>query len=117
MEVHVGRQQENARVAIDWETHLYRVRYEVRPEKISIVIKGAKDSDNERIRSRTDFPNFEIIADLKETNGGYVLFLDSDLEPLNSTWLTAMVEQLSNPKIGVVGVRIISSDDKVESAG
>ncbi len=117
IEEHLVPQQENARVAIDWETHLYRVRYQIRPEKISIVIKGAKNSDDERIRSRTDFPNFEIVADLREANGRYVLFLDSDLEPMNGTWLIAMMEQLSNPKVGVVGARIISSDDKVESAG
>src|SRR4029077_9309861 len=47
----------------------------------------------------------------------YVLFLDSDLEPLNENWLSVMAEQLSNPKIGVVGARIVSSDDTVESAG
>ncbi|PYI74865.1 MAG: hypothetical protein DMF04_11755, partial [Verrucomicrobia bacterium] len=117
IEEHLVPQQENARVAIDWETHLYRVRCQIRSEKVSIVINGAKDSDNERIRSRTDFPNFEIVADLREANGRYVLFLDSDLEPMNGTWLIAMMEQLSNPKVGVVGARIISSDDKVESAG
>jgi glycosyltransferase involved in cell wall biosynthesis len=117
IEEHLVAQQENARVAIDWETHLYHVRYQIRSEKISIVINGANDTDNERIRSRTDFPNFEIVADLKEANGRYVLFLDSDLEPMNATWLTAIVEQLSNPKVGVVGGRIISLDDKVESAG
>jgi hypothetical protein len=84
---------------------------------VSIVINGAKDRNDERIRSRTDFPSFEIVADLKEANGRYVLFLDSHLEPMNANWLTAMVEQLSNPKVGVVGGRIISSDNNVESAG
>ncbi|PYI76057.1 MAG: hypothetical protein DMF04_09010 [Verrucomicrobia bacterium] len=55
IEEHLARQQENARVAIDWETHLYRVRYQISREKVSIVINGAKDGDNERICSRTDF--------------------------------------------------------------
>jgi glycosyltransferase involved in cell wall biosynthesis len=55
------RQQENARVTIDWETHLFRVRREDSPEKISIIINGAA-GDSGRIRAKTDFPNFEIVA-------------------------------------------------------
>jgi GT2 family glycosyltransferase len=46
-----------------------------------------------------------------------VLFLDPDLEPLNENWLSVMGEQLSNPKIGAVGSRIVSSGDAIESAG
>lgn len=117
IEEHLARRQENARVTIDWETHLYRVRREIRPEKFSIIFNGARAGDADRIRAKTDFPNFEIVADLKEATGAYVLFLDSDLEPLDKNWLSAMAEQLSNPKIGAVGARIVSSDDTVESAG
>lgn len=117
IEEHLARRQENARVTIDWETHLYRVRREIRLEKVSIIINGARAGDADRIRAKTDFPNFEIVADLKEATGAYVLFLDSDLEPLDQNWLSAMAEQLSNPKIGAVGARIVSSDNTVESAG
>ncbi len=70
-----------------------------------------------RIRAKTNFPNLEIVADLKEATGEYVLFLDPDLEPLDENWLSAMAEQLSNPRIGAVGARIVSSDDTIESAG
>jgi len=117
IEEHLVRRQENARVTIDWETHLYRVRREIRSEKISIIIKGAAARAAERIRAKTNFPNFEIVANLKEATGKYVLFLDPDLEPLNENWLSAMGEQLSNPRIGAVGARIVSSDDAIESAG
>jgi GT2 family glycosyltransferase len=117
IEEHLVRRQENARVTIDWETHLYRVRREIRSEKISIIIKGAAARDPERIRAKTNFPNFEIVANLKEATGEYVLFLDPDLEPLDENWLSAMGEQLSNPRIGAVGARIVSSDDAIESAG
>jgi O-antigen biosynthesis protein len=117
IEEHLVRRQENARVTIDWETHLYRVRREIRSEKISIIIKGAAARDAERIRAKTNFPNFEIVANLKEATGEYVLFLDQDLEPLDENWLSAMGEQLSNPRIGAVGARIVSSDDAIESAG
>ena len=117
IEEHLVRRQENARVTIDWETHLYRVRREIRSEKISIIINGAAARDAERIRAKTNFPNFEIVANLKEATGEYLLFLDPDLEPLDENWLSAMGEQLSNPRIGAVGARIVSSDDAIESAG
>ena len=117
IEEHLVRRQENARVTIDWETHLYRVRREIRSEKISIITNGAAARDAERIRAKTNFPNFEIVANLKEATGEYVLFLDPDLEPLDENWLSAMGEQLSNPRIGAVGARIVSSDDAIESAG
>src|SRR5881392_3895639 len=116
IEEHLARWQENARVTIDWETHLYRVRRQISVEKILIIINGSA-GDADRIRAKTDFPNIEIVANLKEATGEYVLFLDSDLEPLNENWLGAMGEQLSNPKIGAVGARIVSSDDAIESAG
>jgi glycosyltransferase involved in cell wall biosynthesis len=117
IEEHLARRQENARVTIDWETHLYRVRREAGAARISIIINGAEAAERDRIRAKTNFLNFEIFANLKEATGEYVLFLDSDLEPLDENWLTAMAEQLSNPKIGAVGARIVSSDDTVESAG
>ena len=117
IEEHLVRRQENARVTIDWETHLYRVRRELPSEKISIIINGAAAHDAERIRAKTNFPNFEIVANPKEATGEYVLFLDPDLEPLDENWLSAMGEQLSNPRIGAVGARIVSSDDAIESAG
>jgi GT2 family glycosyltransferase len=117
IEEHLARRQENARVTIDWETHLYRVRRDAGAAKISIIINGAEAADRNRIRAKTNFPNLEIVADLKEATGEHVLVLDSDLEPLDENWLSAMAEQLSNPKIGAVGARIVSSDDTIESAG
>jgi O-antigen biosynthesis protein len=114
IEEHLARRQENARVTIDWETHLYRVRREAGAAKISIII-GTGDAD--RICAKTNFPNLEIVADFKEATGEYVLFLDSNLEPLDENWLSAMAAQLSSPKIGAVGARIVSSDDTIESAG
>jgi GT2 family glycosyltransferase len=117
IEEHLARRQENARVTIDWETHLYRVRREAGAAKISIIINGAEAADWNRIRAKTNFPNLEIVADFKEANGEHVLFLDSDLEPLDENWLSAMAEQLSSPTIGAVGARIVSSDDTIESAG
>src|SRR5213080_965647 len=109
IEEHLVRRQENARVTIDWETHLYRVRREGGAAMISIIINDSEAADEDRLRVKTNFPNFEIVADLNAATGEYVLFLDPDLEPLDENWLSAMGEQLSNPRIGAVGARIVSS--------
>src|SRR5436305_14775620 len=78
IEGHLERRQETARVAIDWGTHLYRVRREVGPEKISIIFNGELDrraidsaqaGQADRIRAKTNSPNFEIVTDLKEATG------------------------------------------------
>src|SRR5207249_3898940 len=63
IEEHLARRQENARVTIDWETHLYRVRRQITVEKILILINGSA-GDADRIRAKTDFPNIEIVANL-----------------------------------------------------
>src|SRR5438067_10517718 len=117
IEEHLARRRETALVSIDWNTHLYRVRRDVPTGKISLVIHGAQTGDADRVRAKTDFPNFEMVADFKDATGEYLLFLDPDLEPLDKGWLRAMAEQLSNPQVGVVGARIILSDDTIESAG
>src|SRR5438270_5931823 len=82
IEEHLARRQQNARVTIDWQTHLYRVRREAGAARISVIFNGAEATvgDVDRIRAKTDFPNFEIVADLKEATGEYLVFLDSDLE-------------------------------------
>lgn len=117
IEEHLARRGKNARVTIDWETHLYRVRREVPPGKISIVINGAGSGDLHRIRTKTDFPNLEIVNNTKDASGEYILFLDSDLDPLEKNWLSAMAEQILSPGIGAIGARIISMDGTFETAG
>ena len=117
IEEHLGRRQENGRVTIDWETHLYRVRRETGAAKISIIINSDEAAGRDQLRVKTNFGNLEIVAGLNEATGEYVLFLDSDLEPLDENWLSGMAEQLSNREIGAVGARVVSSDDTTESAG
>src|SRR5437763_10093600 len=66
LEQHLERRGETARVTIDWETHLYRVRRQVPQGKISIVINAAEARDVDRVRTKTDFPNLEIVSETKD---------------------------------------------------
>jgi len=68
IEDHLKRRGEAAHVAVDWRTHAFRVRRELpEPTKISIVIANSHgDEALERcvdsLTSKTDYPNYEILA-------------------------------------------------------
>ena len=122
LEQHLVRLGKTGRVSIDWKTHAYRVRRKVGSANFTIVIIGGTEADAERIRARTAFGNLDILTaeardafELRAADG--LLFLDHDLEPLESNWLRAMAEQLENAGVGAVGARILTSADVVESAG
>jgi O-antigen biosynthesis protein len=122
VEEHLARRGENSRVTIDWKTHAYRVRRQIGSGNLTIALVGGSELDVERVRARTEFPNLEVITAtpsnvLAVASGSWLLFLDSDLEPVEPNWAFAMTEQLQNEEVGAVGARILSSAGKVESAG
>jgi O-antigen biosynthesis protein len=67
IEAHLKRQGEQAHVAVDWRTHAFYVRRELRePQKISIIISGFHSDVSlqrcvESVISRTGYPNYEIV--------------------------------------------------------
>jgi GT2 family glycosyltransferase len=120
IEEHLRRVGETGRVTVDWETHAYRVRREVEPSGILIVLAGDDATSSSRIRERTSYPNFEIgiePAALSHSTSEFLLFLDNDLEPLQENWLSILLAFAQGDRVGAVAPRIVGSDDKVESAG
>ena len=95
----------------------FRVRREFLLRKSLSLSKGRGSRCRVGFGQKQIFRILKSSPNPKEATGEYVLFLDPDLEPLDENWLSAMGEQLSNPRIGAVGARIISSDDAIESAG
>jgi glycosyltransferase involved in cell wall biosynthesis len=67
IESHLKRRGEQAHVAVDWRTHAFYVRRELREAKqISVIIPGFRDSSSlerclESLVSRTSYPNYEIV--------------------------------------------------------
>jgi glycosyltransferase involved in cell wall biosynthesis len=67
IEAHLERRGEQTRVAVDWRSHAFYVRRELREaRKISIVIpsfRGWKSLERclESVVSRTSYPNYEIV--------------------------------------------------------
>jgi len=67
IEAHLERRGEHARVAVDWRTHAFYVRRELREAKqIAVIIPSFRGSSSlgrclESLVSRTSYPNYEIV--------------------------------------------------------
>jgi glycosyltransferase involved in cell wall biosynthesis len=67
IEAHLKRRGEQAHVAVDWRTHAFYVRRELREAKqISVIIPNFRGSNSlerclESLISRTSYPNYEIL--------------------------------------------------------
>ena len=67
IEAHLKRLGEQAHVAVDWRTHAFYVRRELREaKKISVIIPSFRGSGSlyrclETLVSRTSYPNYEIV--------------------------------------------------------
>jgi glycosyltransferase involved in cell wall biosynthesis len=68
IEAHLKRRGEGAHVAVDWRTHAFYVRRELREaKKISVIIPSFRGPDSlercvESVLSRTTYPNYEIVV-------------------------------------------------------
>lgn len=54
---------------------------------------------------------------VKEATGEYILFLNNDVEVIDSDWLDEMVGYGSQEHVGCVGIKLLYSDRKVQHAG
>jgi GT2 family glycosyltransferase len=74
-----------------------------------------------RLRTvRYDVPfNYSKINNhaVSQSSGRFVLLLNNDTEILTDDWMTAMVEQAQRAPIGVVGAKLLYSDDTIQHAG
>lgn len=79
-------------------------------------------SRNKSVKKVVDAPgpfNFSLLNNIgvRETAGEVLLFLNSDTEVIEPTWLTEMVSHAIRPEIGCVGAKLLYKDDKVQHAG
>ncbi|MDQ6940503.1 MAG: glycosyltransferase family 2 protein, partial [Verrucomicrobiota bacterium] len=63
--------------------------------------------------------NFSAMNNLavEQTDSPWLLFLNNDVEIIESEWLTAMVEHVQRPEIGAVGARLIYPNETIQHAG
>jgi O-antigen biosynthesis protein len=76
IEDHLKRRDETAHVAVDWRTHAFRIRRELREaKKISIIIPNSRgdvavERCVESLTTRTDYPNYEILIVQSDNSPG-----------------------------------------------
>jgi GT2 family glycosyltransferase len=63
--------------------------------------------------------NYQVAVNLGagHAGGAHVLFLNDDVMPLADEWLTAMVELLTLPNVGIVGALLRHADGRIQHAG
>jgi ADP-heptose:LPS heptosyltransferase/GT2 family glycosyltransferase len=54
---------------------------------------------------------------VKHAKGEFLLFLNDDIEVMQSDWLDAMMEHAQRPEVAVVGPQLLYPDNKVQHAG
>ncbi len=159
IESHLERRGERGHVTVDWQTHAYWVKRELREAKrISIIIATRDRIDLlsrclASLTAKTSYPNYEIIVvdneskteeartylqnlehrvlqfngpfnfsalnnlAVEETTSPWLLFLNNDVEVIESEWLTVMAEHVQRPEVGAVGARLLYPNDTVQHAG
>ena len=85
------------------------------------VLQYWKDIEKERFNLYPyDIPfNYSRLNNyaVSKAKGKYLLFLNNDIEVLDSGWLTAMVEQAQRSSIGAVGAQLLYPDNTIQHAG
>ncbi len=156
---HLRRCGESGHVAIDWRTHAYWVKREVRHARKVCIIIPARDGISllsrciESLVKQTSYQDYEIVIvnndsqteeardyfsrtphrvrhfagpfnfsainnfAVEETDCPWLLFLNNDVEIIESEWLGAMVEHVQRPEVGAVGARLLYPNDTIQHAG
>jgi GT2 family glycosyltransferase len=63
--------------------------------------------------NRSALRNFAI----KQIESPWLLFLDDDVEVIESDWLTIMAEHVQRSEVGAVGAQLLNPNDTIENAG
>lgn len=53
----------------------------------------------------------------EQASSEYVLFLNDDMEVIDSNWLLSLLEPLQNQEVGVVGAKLLYPDESAQHAG
>ena len=156
---HLQRRAEAGHVAIDWRTHAYWVKREVRRARKVCIIIPVRDAIPllsrciDSIVKKTSYPDYEIVIvnndsqseeardyfsrtthrllhfqgpfnfsainnfAVEQTQCPWLLFLNNDVEVIDSDWLGVMVEHVQRPEVGAVGARLLYPNNTIQHAG
>lgn len=86
------------------------------------TLEYLKEISKEPAVSVIEYPhefNFAAINNfaVNHADGELLLFLNNDIEVISDEWLEAMVEHAVRPEVGVVGARLLYSNNLIQHAG
>jgi GT2 family glycosyltransferase len=84
------------------------------------VYKELQKSQKVQVIEYTQQPfNFSSINNFgaHHANGSILLFMNNDMEVINSDWLEHMLEYVIRPEVGVVGAKLYYLDDTIQHGG
>jgi GT2 family glycosyltransferase len=87
--------------------------------RMQTVLKELKDQIEYTLIEYPYRYNFSKMNNLAERSakGEYLLFLNDDIEPINSSWLEAMLEHSQREEVGIVGAKLLYPDGRIQHAG
>jgi GT2 family glycosyltransferase len=53
----------------------------------------------------------------RKARGRHIVLLNDDMEVISEEWLSAMIEFTQQPRVGVVGARLLFPDDRIQHVG
>ena len=64
-------------------------------------------------------PNLSALNNfaVRQTESPWLLFLQNDVEAIESDWLTIMAEHVQRPEVGAVGAQLLNPNETIEHAG
>jgi GT2 family glycosyltransferase len=85
------------------------------------LVKRWEEKEPQRFKCIKDSGDFNFARlmnfGVSESTGDYILLLNNDTEVLKADWMTCLVEQAQRDSIGVVGVKLLYSNDTIQHAG
>ena len=99
--------------------------------EVLIVANNTEDNNAKRLlKSLSEDKGYRVLEFNKPFNysainnfavshaeGEYLLFLNDDVEVINPDWLSSMVETAQDPRVGIVGAKLIYPDGRIQHAG
>jgi glycosyltransferase involved in cell wall biosynthesis len=91
-----------------------------RDEATFVLYQDLQQYENVRVIQFDSQPfSFSAINNyaVNYANGEILLFMNNDIEVINSDWLERMIEHIVRPEVGIVGAKLYYPDDTIQHAG
>lgn len=130
LDAHVKRMRIAGRVVdnIGATANFYRILYDPKPEKISVLLMGATSAQDtaahqEKLKKFTCYDTFEIIPDtslpnaVQQSSGSWIAVLDVHAMPQTHDWLSLLLGVCQQGGASIAGGKIINHSHRLLPIG